>query len=104
MKKQELYCKFWDFYYHKFDNDFDKAAEAIRKLDLTEMHVFSAHMEKFVYIRLRRPGRLIGLRGNNIQELQQHLNMKLCVVEEKTAVLSDNIIPYREYYDTEDLL
>lgn len=99
MEKQELYDKFWMFYYEKHDGDHDKAEEEIRKLDLTELHVTNFisedEDEPRVFIKLRRPGILIGPKGNNVLGLQEFLGMKLHIEEETKSTIADELIPWK---------
>lgn len=118
MTQQELFDQFWGYYYGKhygLDTDprdaHDAAATEIRNLDLTELRYAERSLNGFddyrVIIKLRRPGILIGPKGNNIVALQDYLklannneNLKVYIEEEPTATLADRIIPW--FYDGED--
>lgn len=106
MTQQELFDQFWGYYYGKHyvaGEDYRKAqedahsaaAEEIHNLDITALDI----EDERVTITLRRPGLLIGLRGNNIIALQEYLklaenneNLKVHIEEERTASLADRII------------
>lgn len=91
--QQHLFDRFWEFYYNKHDENFDKAAEEIRRLDITELDIEDGR----VTIKLRRPGILIGVKGNNITDLIDFLGTKVHIEEEPQASIADRIIPY--YWD-----
>lgn len=93
MTRQDLFDKFWLFYYNKHNQNYDKAAEEIRRLDITELDIEDGR----VTIKLRRPGILIGMKGNNITDLIDFLGTKVHIEEEPTATIADQIIPY--YWD-----
>lgn len=111
MTQQELWDQFWGYYYgkhytlgHHPREAHEDAADEIRKLDLTRLDIEDGR----VIIRLRRPGLLIGPKGDNIVALQDYLklanndeNLKVHIEEETEATIADQLIPW--YYDPEDL-
>lgn len=66
-----------NFYLQKFNGDYSKAGEEVRKLQVTDIKV----LEDEVEISLGRPGLLIGKGGENIDKLSAHLKKKIKVVE-----------------------
>ena len=61
----------------------------IRSLDITELDVLE---DGRIHIKLRRPGILIGPKGNNVLALQEFLGAKLHIEEEPDDTISDEII------------
>ena len=108
MTEQELFDQVWAYYYGKhFRVGADPhdvhiaAADEIRSLDLTDLRVLKNGR---VFIKLRRPGILIGAKGDNIVNLQKYLQitndddeLKVHIEEETTATIADRLIPW-EYY------
>jgi hypothetical protein len=67
-------------YYLAQMGDYEKACDAIEQLGIASLTV----QEGKVTIKLARPGRLIGLYGNNIDALQNYLgsDYKICIIED----------------------
>jgi len=96
MTQQELYSKFWQFYYQKCNKDYDRAVEQIHRLHLTQLEILSV-TDGLVYIKLRRPGLLMGIKGRNLIELEKFLGFHLYIVEDVSVSVTDLIIPSATY-------
>jgi hypothetical protein len=94
MTREELFSKFWAFYFIKHGRCYPDACEEIRNLDMTELDVVPYMLDERVHIKLRRPGILIGAKGDNINKLTEFLGMKIHIEEEPTATIADRLIPW----------
>jgi len=90
MNQQELFDKFWQFYYEKHAENHSAASEDIVNLNITELDIIG----DVAIIKLRRPGLIIGPKGDNICALRDFLGIELRVEEEPTASIADQIIPW----------
>lgn len=85
------------YYLKKNNGDYDKAADEITNLRITEVLVVK---EKQLVIKCSRVGLFIGKRGHNIEDLSKFLGMEVNVIENLQSI-EDFIIPHRpdEYMD-----
>ncbi len=103
-KVREYARSIGEFYLKKHDGNYSRACEAVEKLQITKLEVIytvdSTHPEgarETVVITTARPGMLIGKKGTNIDELSQHLNAHIKIVEEE-----DHLLYYLMPPDLED--
>jgi hypothetical protein len=66
------------FYRNKFGNN-DKALQEVESLGISNIDIVNGYLE----ITLLRPGKLIGVRGKNIDELGTFLGMNVKIIEAK---------------------
>lgn len=86
-----------EFYLRKNDNDYVKTSVEIKQLKITEIKLD----DKSVLITLKRPGLLIGKRGENIDKLEKFLSMKVKIFETENSEL-DYLIPEPPYEENID--
>ena len=83
-KEKELFTKIGEFFLEKNSGDFGKAQEAIELLGITRISLSSNEMT----ICLRRPGLLIGKKGERIDALSKYLKpfVRTILIEEDELV------------------
>lgn len=87
-KTCEVCEKIGQFYLQKHNGNYNKAAIEIAKLGITGILVSN----KRIIIQLYRPGLLIGVRGENVENLQEFLGINLHIEEESLPKWDDLII------------
>ena len=65
------------FYLYKHNNNYKAAQEELNRLYITSIDVRNGE----VIIHTSRPGLLIGKKGENINNLVEHLKMKVKIIE-----------------------
>ena len=113
ISNEEIYNELWNALYYHFGSDHDKAAERIRLMDFTNIELKRKDISSpsfTLHLTLRRPGILIGAKGETINAVGEHFknnfNMKIRVEEATECALADHIIPYNRCYyndDTEEI-
>ena len=79
--------KIAQFYFEKNKMDYDKAIREIqdlqiRKIEIEDGECKECHQKvKELHVTLARIGKLIGVRGENIDKLTQYLDMKVKIFE-----------------------
>jgi len=86
---KEVAEKIGEFYLTKNNNDYQKTAEEIRSLRVTEIIAIN----DFVVIKVGRPGLLIGKRGQNIDALQAATGKKFYIIEVEDNDIESHLIP-----------
>lgn len=73
--------KIGEYYLQKNRNDVDAANEEIQRLAITDLSLDGG----VVTIKTRRPGMLIGVRGDNIKKLEEALGLKIKIIEQASV-------------------
>ena len=81
------------FYLSKCEGNYDKAREEIERSGITNI----LPIKDIAVIWTRRPGILIGKRGENIEKLESFIHYKIHIIEEESIL--DYIIPYNDELD-----
>lgn len=89
-KEREGLLKFLSFYENKLGSK-DAAIEEIESLHITEM-IFC---DSEIVVKTGRPGKFIGVRGKNIDELHDWFGKPFHIIE--VPIFIDNIIFLSEY-------
>lgn len=84
-EEKEVAKKIGEFYLQK-TGDYEKAAEEIIKLQITHLEIKNSK----VFLSTGRPGRLIGVRGENIKALCMFIGYGIHIIEDE---LIDTMIP-----------
>lgn len=76
------------FYLQKNNGDVEKANEEVDRVRITKVEFrydknLKRELKESINITTMRPGLLIGARGKNIDALEQHINKKVHIIEEK---------------------
>src|SRR5688572_12839583 len=74
--------KIGNFYYHKNQKDIVKTNLDLDRLGIQKIEFVGADL----MIHTCRPGILIGVRGQNITELEKHLGLKIRIYEVKDHI------------------
>lgn len=88
-KKKEIIAAIGYYYLEKNDHDYNKCHKEIHELMIHDIYFEETDESLKVFIRLERPGLLIGHRGENIIELGDTLSevidnrIKIHIIEEK---------------------
>ena len=91
----ELAQKIGQFYLEKNNKDYEKTADEISRLRITEIITISTTM---VVIKLSRVGLMIGKRGENFENLSRFIDRKIHLIE-NTESIEDYLIPYPPDYE-----
>lgn len=70
-------------------NDYNKARDFLYTIGITD--VFRAEGKWFITVR--RPGILIGRKGTTIERVKEALGCPICILEEVSVDLIDQILP-----------
>lgn len=87
--KIELLDKIGHFFL-KEKEDYQETERFLRLMEITQIERVSSHK---IVILLRRPGMLIGKKGQRLEALEKHLNLKIQIVEDTNPSLYDFLIP-----------
>jgi ribosomal protein S3 len=90
----ELAQQIGQFYLQKNNGDYEKTADEISKLQISEVIPIGITM---AVIKVSKVGLMIGKRGEDIKNLEAFLKRRLFLIEHQT--IQDIIIPYKEEYD-----
>lgn len=85
--------KMGQFYLEKNGGNYDAAADEIMRLQFTDLQV----TDSSIIISTARPGRLIGVKGKNIEALEKALGIKIKIVESQS--INDLITPFEPIED-----
>lgn len=83
------------FYLEKNKGNYAKTSDEITTLQFTDVSVD----DEVVVITTKRPGLLIGKRGENVDKLQNYLGRKIRIIETAPNAV-DFVVPYPEYEET----
>jgi ribosomal protein S3 len=72
-----------------YDDDLTKTSRVINSMYISDVHILNAE----VIFVLRRPGVLIGPRGELVHRIQQDLDMKIKIIEDTATHATDYITP-----------
>lgn len=96
-KSIEAAANIGQFYLRKNNGDYEKTADEIMRLCITDVSV----AEDVVTVTTKRPGLLIGMRGERVGQLEDFLNQKIKIVETEGSAV-DYLIPEPPWEYTED--
>ena len=80
------------FYLEKNKFDYEKTRDEINRLHITNICTVTDSKEPLVSIETKRPGLLIGKRGQNITALEEYIGMKIYIME-APACETDYLVP-----------
>jgi ribosomal protein S3 len=89
LKTKDIEDKFAKFYLEKNHNDCDNAIAEIRSLGIKLLYFSNTGS---VCITVKRPGLLIGKRGENIEKLQKYLGCEVIIKEFDGCDIEDQLI------------
>jgi ribosomal protein S3 len=89
---QEIYEMLWEFFQGECDSR-EETEKLIRTIDFTEITINTDTL----VLKVRRPGMLIGKKGERVEKLRDFLGLKISIEEEEKQLLADRIIPYYLY-------
>lgn len=94
-RTKEICEKIGQFYLQKHKNNYESAEEEILRVGFTKVIILS---QKDIAIYVKRVGIFIGMRGENIENLENFLGVHIFIMEE-TDNVENWIIPYNDSYE-----
>lgn len=86
----EIVEKIGEFFLELNGKNYEKTERILRNMEITRVDLLS---KSKIMILLRRPGLLIGPKGQTIDGLSKHLKMEIQIVEDTQTNLYDYLIP-----------
>lgn len=94
-KEQKIISGIGQFFLNKNDQDFKKTEQQLLAMHITDIYPLTNR----VIIVLRRPGLIIGKRGQTVEELKNFLGLsEIIIIEDAKPHINDFLIPY-DYND-----
>lgn len=103
-KQVQLCYSIGEFFFKECNGDRDAAYRSMQDIDFQAIAYHSDFRGKYVEITIGRPGLLIGLKGERIEKLKDHLGMPVKIVEAHATLLQllNRGMPYTNDEDLYD--